>query len=110
MVCSWQFPLVNGLLQMTVEEEECEGRKRRGVFLLHAFPLSPEETTALPVLMCLDLSPQLIGRCSVVNFMMWWKWECKLLHLRVFIFLFNCSFHEGIIFFGYITFTVFWLL
>lgn len=39
MVCSWQFPLVSGLLQMTdeEEEEECEGRKTGGVFLFHVF-------------------------------------------------------------------------
>lgn len=100
MVCSWQFPLVSGLLQMTVEEE-CEVRKRRGVFSLHAFPLLLEEVTALPVLMYLDLSPQLIGRCSVVSSIVWWKLECNfhhtstisLLNQRVFSFLSNCSFH-----------------
>lgn len=59
MVCSWQFPLVSGLLQMTVEEEEREERKREEVFSFHAFPLLLEETAALPVLMRPDSGPQM---------------------------------------------------
>lgn len=89
MVCSWQFPLVSGLLQMTVEEEEeeeeCEERKKGGVFSFHVFfffPLWLEETTAFPLVMCLDLS-----RLVAANLVVWWKWECRLINLRGFNFL-----------------------